>query len=248
MSNVKISVITVCYNSEKTIERTLECMLNQSYRNFEYIIIDGASKDRTIDIVHRYEPLFDGKMKVISEPDHGIYDAMNKGIRNSTGELIGIVNSDDYYEPNALEVMAKNYKNEKHLVMYGFQRCVSNGEEEKVVIFHHSRLDQQMITHPTCFVSRAVYEDFGMFNLTYKSSADYELMLRLYHKTDTIFKPIYAIISNFEAGGMSGSQVGVRETAKLRYSYHLISRSRYYSILLRSRLYDVKQLIFRGQH
>lgn len=239
MNKVKISVITVCYNSEKTIEHTLKSMLNQSYKNFEYIVVDGASKDKTLDIIHTYESLFEGRMKVISEPDHGIYDAMNKGIKHATGEIIGIVNSDDYYEINALELMAKNYSNEKHLVMYGYQRCVSNGEEEKIVLFHHSRLDKQMITHPTCFVTRAVYEDFGMFNINYKSSADYELMLRLYHETDTIFKPVYEVISNFEAGGMSGTQIGVRETLKIKYQRGIISKKQYYLKMFKSKMYDL---------
>lgn len=90
------SIITVCFNSEKIIERTIKSVLEQSYQDYEYILVDGASSDRTLEIIHQYEPLFQGKMKLISEPDKGIYDAMNKGIRVASGELIGIVNSDDY--------------------------------------------------------------------------------------------------------------------------------------------------------
>ena len=103
----EFSIITVCFNSEKTIQRTLQSVLDQTYENYEYIIVDGASTDRTIDIVRSFMPLFNGKMRVISEPDQGIYDAMNKGIRNAKGTLIGMVNSDDYYEPDALENILK---------------------------------------------------------------------------------------------------------------------------------------------
>ena len=90
------SIITVCFNSEKTIEQTIKSVLEQSFQNYEYIIVDGASKDCTVDIIRRYEPMFKGKLKWISEPDNGIYDAMNKGIGMARGELIGIINSDDY--------------------------------------------------------------------------------------------------------------------------------------------------------
>ena len=94
------SIITVCYNSEKTIEKTLQSVLSQTEQDFEYILIDGASTDGTLDILRAWEPKFGGRMKIVSEPDAGIYDAMNKGIRMARGTLVGIVNSDDFYHPN----------------------------------------------------------------------------------------------------------------------------------------------------
>ena len=103
MENFLISVVTVCFNSERTISRTIESVLNQSYPIYEYLIVDGRSSDKTMDIVKEFEPLFNGKMKVISEADNGIYDAMNKGILMAKGKLIGILNSDDWYEPDTLE-------------------------------------------------------------------------------------------------------------------------------------------------
>ena len=108
---MKISIITVCLNSEKTIERTLKSVLAQSYKDYEYIIVDGASKDSTIDIVRKYEPLFEGRMKLKSEPDKGIYNAMNKGVHRSEGNIIAIVNSDDWLEKDALETIYDCYKN-----------------------------------------------------------------------------------------------------------------------------------------
>ena len=99
----QFSIITICYNSSATIERTIKSVLAQTFTDYEYIIVDGGSKDSTLDIVKKYEPLFDGRMKWKSEPDKGIYDAMNKGISRSSGTIIGIVNSDDWLEADALE-------------------------------------------------------------------------------------------------------------------------------------------------
>lgn len=99
----KVSIITPCLDSEKTIRRTIESVLYQTYKNIEYIIVDGGSGDKTLEIVRTYQPLFEGRMRWVSEPDKGIYDAMNKGIRMSHGQIIGIINSDDYYVSNAVE-------------------------------------------------------------------------------------------------------------------------------------------------
>lgn len=225
------SIITVCYNSEKTIERTIKSVLNQTNKDYEYIIIDGGSTDNTLNIVMQYESSFEGKLKYISEKDNGIYDAMNKGISMANGELIGLLNSDDYYELNALEIMQDKYntlddKDKKHLVMYGFQRIVKDEKELAVELYSHENLDKQMISHPTCFVSRDTYKDFGMFDTKYRSASDYDFMMRLYHKTDTVFVPIYKVITNFERGGMSASGVGQKETAMIRHEYGLVPKSR----------------------
>lgn len=234
--DLKVSIVTVCFNSEKTIQRAIESVLKQTYPNIEYIIIDGKSTDNTVQLIEGYRSQFGERLKVISEPDRGIYDAMNKGIALATGDLIGILNSDDYYEPDAVEVMAAAWTDEKYLVLYGFQRCVTHGEEDSIVFYHHRNLPKQMISHPTCFVTSGVYQDFGGFDAAMKSSADYEFLLRLFYSGQVTFKPVYRLISNFESGGMSGSETGVRETAKLRYSRGIISRKRYWVIIVRSYL------------
>lgn len=99
----KFSIITISYNSESSIERTIKSVLSQSYKNYEYIVVDGGSIDKTIDIIKQYEPLFEGRMKWVSEPDKGIYNAMNKGVSRSDGDIIGIVNSDDWLEEESLQ-------------------------------------------------------------------------------------------------------------------------------------------------
>ncbi len=234
-----LTIITVCYNSSKTIERTLKSVASQSFKDYEYLIIDGGSTDETLGIVNRYKESFGDRLRVISEPDNGIYDAMNKGIKMAHGKLIGLINSDDYYEDGAFQIIADNYKGEKHLILYGMMRKVRNGKELETVIYSHDNLDNQMINHPTCFVTKETYNDFGAFDITYKSSADYELMLRLYHDTDTQFRPIYNIIAGFELGGMSGSQTGYRETLKLMKKYGAISTATYNRKVLKSHIYDL---------
>lgn len=239
--NIFITVITVCYNSEKTIEQTLKSMLNQTYTNYEYLIIDGKSTDGTLEILRRYEPYFEGKMKIYSEPDQGIYDAMNKGIQKAAGDLIGMVNSDDYYEPDTLEIMAKEIENipNPYTVLYGFQRNFREEKEVKTFLYHHDYLKNQMITHPTCFVTPNVYQDMGLFNTKYKSSSDYEFMLRIFETKKVHFQPVYKIISNFREGGVSGSQVGYRETLQLQFSYGGISKFRYYRMIIKSYIYEL---------
>ena len=239
--DILITIITVCYNSERTIEQTLKSMLNQTYTNYEYLIIDGKSTDGTLELLHRYEPLFSGKMKIYSEPDQGIYDAMNKGIRRAGGDIIGMVNSDDYYEEDALETMAKELEkiSNPYTVLYGFQRNIRDEKEVKTFLYHHDFLKSQMITHPTCFVTPKVYEELGMFDLRYKSSADYEFMLRIYETKKVLFHPVYKVISNFREGGMSGSQIGYRETLELQLRYGGISKIRYYRMIVKSYLYEL---------
>ncbi len=233
-----MTIITVCYNSSKTIERTLRSVADQDFEDYEYLIIDGGSTDGTLDIIEKYREVFGDKLKITSEPDNGIYDAMNKGISKASGELIGIINSDDYYEKEAFKTVADYYNSEKHLVIYGMMRKVKDGKEIETVIYNHENLDNQMINHPTCFVTKKTYKDFGAFNTKYKSSADYELMLRLYHETDTQFKPVYSIIADFELGGMSGSETGYRETLRLMKKYGTISSGTYNRKVLKSHIYD----------
>lgn len=228
------TIITVCYNSEKTIERTIQSVLHQTCQDYQYIIVDGASTDGTMNIVRKYEPLFQGKLKCISEPDQGIYDAMNKGIHEADGKLIGIVNSDDYYEPDALEIIQRTYCGEKYQVLYGLLRTIQNGKEVMVYLKNHENLEQDMIAHPSCFITKATYEEYGVYSLKYPYSADYEFMLRVRKCPEVKFQEIYHIISNFSLDGASGSIKAYRDTMRLKKEYHLISEGSFRKEMLKS--------------
>lgn len=235
-----ISIITVCYNSEKTIRKTFESILQQSYVDYEYIIIDGGSIDNTVNIIKEYMPRFSGKMSYTSEPDKGIYDAMNKGIAKCKGTLIGIVNGDDWYEPDTLEKVVHAYQGNDYEVIYGMQRTIRNEKEFAILFYHHDFLPLQMITHPTCFVTRKTYEKYGVFLANeYRSAADYELMLRFYNSNMVVFTPVYSVLSNFRLGGISSSHVGQMETAKLQRKLGTMSTKKYIITILKNRINSI---------
>lgn len=209
---MKFSLITICYNSEKTIERTLKSVLNQSYKDYEYIIVDGASSDATLDIIKQYAPLFEDRMRWKSEPDTGIYNAMNKGIERSSGDIIGIVNSDDWLEPDALEIIANtfahNRNNTNALYCGGIYYHRTNGTikrwDANIQSFKRqvSLYIMSGIRHPATFVPRQVYMKIGLFNEQMKLSADQDFILRCYYG-GVKFIEIPQILSNMSEGGFS---------------------------------------------
>lgn len=238
MSEILVSVITPCYNSAKTIERTLDCMSEQTYQNVEYIIVDGGSTDETLQIIEEYRAKLPKRLIVVSEKDNGIYDAMNKGIRKASGQLIGIVNSDDWYERDTIETIVANYQKNPYEVVYGMLRTIENGRQKAVFMYSHEFLPQQMITHPTCFVTKACYDKFGVFDCQYRSAADYDLMLRFYQSKEVVFTPVTKILSNFQTGGASSGQLGVRENILLQYRYGYVSKKRYLFVKIKSHIYE----------
>lgn len=238
MREILVSVLTPCFNSVKTIEKTLECIEKQTYQNMEYIIVDGGSTDGTLEMIERHRSRLPKQFTLISEKDSGIYDAMNKGIALAKGQLIGIVNSDDWYEDDTVEQIVKHYQSNPYEVVYGMQRSFLNGKEKATFIYHHNFLPEQMITHPTCFVTKETYDKFGVFDLTYRSAADYDLMLRLYESKEVVFTPIARVLSNFQLGGMSSSQIGARENAAIRYRRGYMSKKKYWFVIVKSRVYE----------
>lgn len=238
MEDILVSVLTPCYNSIKTIKKTLECIENQTYQNIEYIMIDGGSTDGTLEVIEQHRSKLPERFTLISEKDNGIYDAMNKGIGLAKGKLIGIVNSDDWYEDDTVEQVVKHYQGNLYEVVYGMQRTFLNGKEKATFIYHHDFLPEQMITHPTCFVTKDTYEEFGVFDLSYRSAADYDLMLRFFESKKVAFTPVMRVLSNFQLGGMSSSQVGVRENAKIRYKRGYMSKKKYYFVMIKSHIYE----------
>lgn len=238
MDNLLVTVLTPCFNSAGTIEKTLQCIENQTYENIEYIIIDGGSTDETLDIIEIHKMRLPERFTLVSEKDKGIYDAMNKGISMAHGTLIGIVNSDDWYEMDTIEQVVRAYQGNPCEVIYGMQRTYLNGKEKATFIYHHDFLPQQMITHPTCFVTKQTYEQLGVFDLQYRSAADYDLMLRYWESKKVVFTPVYQILSNFQLGGMSSSQVGVQENLQIRYKRHFLTKKQYYFYKIKSKIYQ----------
>lgn len=212
MDNIYISLITVCFNSEATIERTIKSVLEQSYISFEYIIVDGGSSDNTVGIIRKYEPKFNGRMKWISEKDNGIYDAMNKGIQLSTGDLIGLVNSDDWLEHDALEKVYDRYtiNNSDNDTLYCgdiYYHYVDGRIREWKVNLETFKKQTKLyvmagIRHPAVYVPRQVYSKIGLFNDQMHLSADQDFILRCYYG-GMKFKKIGCVLSNMSEGGIS---------------------------------------------
>jgi len=182
---MKISIITVSHNSSLTIKDTFESVLNQTYSDIEYIVVDGLSKDITVDIIKEYEPKFEGRMNWVSESDEGLYDAMNKGILRATGDVIGIINSDDLFCDNyALEKIMKVFtQNEVLDSVYADLYYVSQSDISKVIRLWTTGRQKQFKygwhpAHPSLYIKRNVFEKYGLFDLNFHLAADFEIMLR----------------------------------------------------------------------
>ena len=187
---MKISIITATFNSGATLRDTIQTVLTQTYRDIEYIVIDGNSRDNTLEIVREFEPYFDGRMRWISEPDNGIYDAMNKGIRMATGDIIGILNSDDFYnDENVLADIVNAFGCKKTDCVYGNLVFVDSAKPDKIVrrwigsqYTPGAFLKGWHPAHPTFYAKRVWFEKLGVFGTSFNVSADFELMLRFLEK------------------------------------------------------------------
>lgn len=200
----KVSIITVVYNGVATIEQTIQSVLNQTYKNIEYIIIDGLSTDGTQQIIEKYRQFI---AYYVSEKDDGLYDAMNKGIQQATGEVIGILNSDDWYDNYAVE-KAVDYLAEYDVgIVYGRLMLVyPDGSQRLEKLLPLETLwYQTSVSHPTVFVKKSIYEYFGSFRVEYKIAADYELLLRLYCE-EVEFGFIDSVLTYFRVGGISAQK------------------------------------------
>lgn len=210
---MKVSIITIAFNSAETIEDTIKSVLTQSYPNIEYIVVDGASKDGTVAIVERYR---DRVATFISELDKGIYDAMNKGVQMATGDVIGILNSDDFYADedvikDVVETFRSNRADAQGIdAVYANLVYVDRNQSDKVVRFwkagthnQHSFKRGWMPPHPTFFVKKTCYDQFGLYSLELRSAADYELMLRFIEKRGISLAYLDRVITHMRVGGES---------------------------------------------
>ena len=205
--NPLITVVTACYNSAATIEVTLKSVLAQTYQNYEYLIIDGKSTDNTLAIVERYRDKFGDKLRVISEKDTGIYNAMNKGVKNSRGEIVGILNSDDFYSETALESVAARYAKERYpyIVINGDMIRVSSSGEEIVRCRFKEKLVEMKTCfgHPSMFAAKAVYDKIGLYDESYRLAADGEWQYRAHDDDDVRYVLTHEVYNHMREGGAS---------------------------------------------
>lgn len=205
---MKISIITITYNSAATLKDTIESVVNQSYKDIEYIIVDGKSTDRTLDIIDSYKTKIS---KFVSEKDHGLYDALNKGIAMASGDIVGILHSDDFYTDHlVIEKLVNQMVKQQADAVYADLYYVDKNDTNKIFRKWKSGeykigqfLKGWMPPHPTFFVKREYYEKYGKFNLSFHSAADYELMLRFIHKHHLKLTYLPEFIIKMRVGGKS---------------------------------------------
>ena len=230
----------MCYNSSKTIEKTFQSIVSQSYENIELIVIDGLSSDGTLEIIKRYESCV---TKYISEPDKGLYDAMNKGIAMATGDIIGILNSDDIFsDPFVLKNIAKFHQENKIDASIG--NITQNNDSGRVVRKYSSKnwIPEYlkigfMPPHPSIFFSRILFEKYGSYHLDFISGADYELIVRFFIKHQISWKFSDITTTSMLTGGISSS--GYK-------SYKLISREIKQALELNNIKFSYSKVLFRG--
>ncbi len=210
---MKISIITVCYNSESTIQDTILSILSQDYDDIEYIIIDGGSKDKTLEIIEKYSSSIS---KLVSEPDKGIYDAMNKGVALSTGDVVGVLNSDDYLSHDSVVTNIVNaFVSDVSIdAVYGDIVFVESGLSKKVKRFYSLPNFKPwqfrfgwMPPHTGTFIKKSVYQALGDYQLNYKIASDYELFVRFFYKNKLKLTYIDEVVTVMRLGGVSTSGV-----------------------------------------
>ena len=243
---MKISIITVCFNSEKTIEKTFKSVQSQTHKNIEYIVVDGGSKDSTLDLIKKNESIVS---KWISEPDKGLYDAMNKGIEMATGDIVGILNSDDIFTDEKVLENVANF----HLKNKNIDASVGNilqfNEEGKTVRKYSAKNWSPeklkigfMPAHPAIFFKRDLFKKYGLYHLDFTIGADYELITRFFlqHKITWKFSNITTtsmLIGGVSSSGFSSYQLISKEIKKalirnnIKFSYLKIQLRGFWKII-----------------
>jgi len=248
---MKISVITATYNSSTTLKDTLTCIRDQDYPDIEHIIVDGGSTDDTLDIVRSFSHV----AKLISEKDKGIYDAMNKGILLASGEVVGILNSDDIYtDKGVLSAVMQAFKDPAVMTVYAdlqyvyaddlnrVQRTWRSGGFKKKKFYYG-----WMPPHPTFFVRKEIYDQAGLFNLELRSAADYELMLRILLKKEASVHYLPRVIVKMRAGGMSNATIRnrLRANKEDRLAWKLNDLKPYFFTLYLKPLRKIHQFLIK---
>lgn len=219
MSDVRLTIITVTYNCDRWLQRTFDSVLSQNFKDYEYIVVDGQSTDKTLEIIENNIERFEGRLCYISEKDNGLYDAMNKGIALARGEYIGIINGDDYYTENTFSTIVDLLEREQAQIVYSDLLYSKEGKVDlqSLLPANHENLKIRMsVNHPTCFVERSVYKIYGCFDLSYRIVADYELMVRFYIN-GCKFAKADKVLAIMESGGISSNN---RKSIREKYIVH----------------------------
>lgn len=245
---MKISIITATWNSSATLRYTMLSVLSQSYPNIEHIIVDGGSTDRTMDIVHELAPRYKGKLHYISEKDRGLYDAMNKGIAMATGDVVGILNSDDFYtNSDVLSTVASAFEDGDIDAVYGDIHYVHDSDLQKCTRYYSSKLFHRrwmrlgfMPAHPSFYCRRKLYDEYGGFDLSYKVAADFECLLRLIfvHKIRMTYIPMDFV--TMRTGGASTSGLSSHKQILRDHQQAFKDNGVYSNVLLESLRYIYK--------
>jgi len=241
VSVLKISIVTAVYNNDDTILDCINSILFQTYKNIEFIIIDGSSTDGTVDIVKGYGDKID---KFISEPDNGIYDAMNKGLELATGDIVGILNSDDFYKDEyVVEKVVKKFRTGSLDILYSDLVYVNDEDTNKVIRYWNAGEYKKkklkfgwMPPHPTFFVKKELYDELGTFNTEYSISADYDLMMRFLCRDELKIGYLSEVTVNMRVGGKSNKSLE-NIIRKMKEDYKVIRANKiggFYTLLLKN--------------
>lgn len=228
---MNISIITVSYNSSKTIRESIESVNNLDYQNLEHVFIDGKSSDNTLEIIYEFSTR---KKTVICEKDKGIYDAFNKGVNNTKGDIVGFLHSDDTFAANDIldQVISVFSKYQDVDGVYGDLMYVDKLNTNKVIRYWKSKVFNQnllkkgwMPAHPTLFLKKEIYDKHGSFDLNYKVSADYDFMVRILKDSDLNFKYLPQVVTKMKVGGNSNRSLS-NIIKKSREDFEIIKKNK----------------------
>lgn len=250
---MKISIVTATYNSAETLQNTIDSILKQNYQDFEHIIIDGGSKDETLAIIKANEARYNGRLVWVSEPDKGIYDAMNKGIARATGDVAGILNSDDFYSSgDVLSTIAAEFENNPEIdAVYADVKYVEWKDTSKLVRYYSSGIFSRglmrlgfMPAHPTFYCKKSVYEQFkkdgAYFDISYKIAADFEILLRMIFVGRIKMRYIKKCLVTMRNGGASSSGTASHRQINKDHQRAFKENGVYSNLLLESLRYVYK--------
>ncbi|MDF2700981.1 MAG: glycosyltransferase [Haloplasmataceae bacterium] len=248
---MKVSIVTICYNSEKTIKDTIKSVVKQNYDQIEYILVDGLSKDNTLNIIKEYAVKYPF-IRFVSEKDEGLYDAMNKGVKMATGDLIGILNSDDFYkDEHVIKNYVEEYNKSKYDLAYSNIVIVDQSNTENIKRLWKTGYGKVkngwLPPHPSVFVTRSVYDQLGLFDLSLKSVADTDFLIRVLSNKEVKSTYIDIVSVVMRDGGASNQGLESRK-------HHLINDAEAYRkngykfakfIALKKQIRKIPQLLFK---